>query len=72
MIKEALEKMNEYEKLSEFMNEIGEFNYKTQDQLFFNGLLGNYDSEQLFCNEKDITNKGFIFKCGKGCKHDND
>lgn len=34
------------------------------------GYVGEFKGEKLYCNEKTRNNKGFLFKCGKGCEHD--
>jgi hypothetical protein len=34
-----------------------------------NGLIGKYEGEVDYCNEKEHTNNGFLFKCTPKCKH---
>ena len=38
------------------------------DKVLKNGMIGNYE-EIVYCNEKEYTGVGFLFKCGVGCKH---
>lgn len=42
----------------------------SEEGVIKNGYIGEYEGEQLYCNEKDVVRGSFLFKCGKGCKHD--